>query len=66
MAMRKAMPADKLQETWKSLTTKVGAFKEQKGVRTDHTPKYKIVFVRCVFGQATLDAKVCSLRMVDG
>jgi dienelactone hydrolase len=56
--MSKVMPADKLEETWKSVTAKVGAFKKQTGTRTAHAGKYEIVFVSCEFEQAPLDVKV--------
>jgi dienelactone hydrolase len=57
-AMEKALPADKLEETWKSLIAQVGAFKRQTGLRTEHAAKYEIVFVTCEFEKASLDARV--------
>jgi dienelactone hydrolase len=56
--MRKVMPADKLQETWKSLTDQHGAFLKQQGTRAQHAGKYELIFVRCVFAKTTLEARV--------
>lgn len=56
--MTKAMPAEKLGETWKGLLKAVGPFKKQAGIRTQRTDKYEIVFVTCEFANSSLDAKV--------
>ncbi len=53
-----ALPPAKLQQTWKSLLTQVGAFKSQLGVRTEKVQRYDVVFVSCEFVLSPLDAKV--------
>ena len=56
--MRKAMPADKLEETWKALLAQVGAFQTHKATRTEYIAKYDVVFVTCAFAKASLDVKL--------
>ncbi|HEV3236454.1 MAG TPA: alpha/beta fold hydrolase [Gemmataceae bacterium] len=56
--MQKVLPKDKLESTWKGLIEKVGAFKKEGAMRTEHTPKYDFVFISCEFEKAPLDLKV--------
>jgi dienelactone hydrolase len=56
--MQKALPAKKLADLWKSLTSKVGTLKKQTGVRTERAGKHDIVFVSCAFAKTPLDIKV--------
>jgi len=56
--MKKVLPADKLEETWKTIKAQVGPLKKQLGVRTETGPKYDIVFLTCEFEKKTLDVKV--------
>jgi dienelactone hydrolase len=57
-AMRKALPTDKLQAMWKTLTGQAGALKKQWAMRTERRGKYDIVLVRCEFAKMALDARV--------
>jgi uncharacterized protein len=56
--MKAAMPPEKLDETWKTVTAQVGKFKEQAGVRTEKMAQYDIVYIGSIFEQANLDIKV--------
>lgn len=56
--MKKALPAEKLKEVWKSLTDKMGAFSKPDGIRSERVDKYDVVIVTCVFAKGSLDAKV--------
>ena len=56
--MKKALPAEKLQETWDSLIAQTGAFKQQTGTRKEKYLQYDIVFVTCKFEKGPLDVKV--------
>ena len=55
--MRKVLPSDKLEETWKAITSKLGPVKQQLGVRTKEGAKYDFVFLTCRFEKETLDGK---------
>ncbi|OGF46039.1 MAG: hypothetical protein A2452_12510 [Candidatus Firestonebacteria bacterium RIFOXYC2_FULL_39_67] len=56
--MKNALPADKLEETWKKIISQVGAFKERSAIRKEESGKYTIVYVTCKFENMDLDAKV--------
>jgi dienelactone hydrolase len=56
--MKKALPADKLEATWKAVVKQVGAFKKRGQVRTAKEDKYDVVIVPCEFEKITLDARV--------
>jgi dienelactone hydrolase len=56
--MKKVMPADKLETTWKTLLKQVGPFKKQLGTRTEKVKKYDIVLVTCQFEKLLLDVRV--------
>ncbi len=56
--MKSVMPPAALEEAWKSVTAKVGAFREQRAVREQKLGQYNIVFVTCQFERARLDTKV--------
>jgi len=56
--MKKALPAEKLQQVWSSIIAQVGPFKEQLGIRKEKIQRYDAVFVTCKFERALLDAKV--------
>jgi dienelactone hydrolase len=56
--MKKVLPTDKLEQTWKKVIGQVGAFQKQTGVRTESGGKYDLVFVTCQFEKTTLDIKV--------
>jgi uncharacterized protein len=56
--MIKAMPADKLKETWELVNKQAGAFKEMTGTRTETKGKYELVFVGAEFEKAKLEVRV--------
>ena len=56
--MKSVMPPEKLGEAWKSVTSQVGQFVEQTGVRTEQMAQYDIVYVTSKFEKAPLDIKV--------
>ena len=56
--MKKAMPAEKLEEAWRSLIAQAGAFQKQLGIHQQSVGPYEAVFVTCKFERATLDVKV--------
>jgi len=57
-AMTKAMPEDKLRETWKSLCAEAGAFCKQTTVRQQSSGRYEIVIVTCEFKKQSLNTRV--------
>ncbi len=57
-SIRQQLPVEKLQATWLSLTSQVGAFKEQAGVHTFQMPSAQLVIVTCAFANASLDINV--------
>lgn len=67
-AMKKAMPADKLDETWKKVLSQVGSFKKQTAYRTVKIKEYDAVLVTCEFENQTLDIRVVynSKKQVSG
>jgi hypothetical protein len=56
--MTKAMPEEKLKETWQTVIKQAGQFKKQKGTRTETLPKFDVVYVICEFEKGALDVKV--------
>ncbi len=56
--MKKALPAEKLQEAWNSLIVQFGPFAEQAGTRREKILLYDVIFVTCKFENGVLDAKV--------
>ena len=56
--MKKALPAEKLQEAWNSITIQYGPFVEQTGTRRTNILQYDVIFVTCKFEKGTLDTKV--------
>jgi dienelactone hydrolase len=57
-AMKKALPTDKLEATWKTVLKQVGAFQKRTVVRAQKGEKYDLVFVTCQFEKMELDVKV--------
>lgn len=57
-AMKAALPADKLELTWKTIIMQVGSLKVKTAVRKEEKGKYTIVYVTCQFEKALLDTKV--------
>jgi len=56
--MTQAMPADKLAEAWKSLTTQMGAFQKQLGARSAVEQGFIVAHVKCQFDKGAIDVKV--------
>jgi hypothetical protein len=56
--MKKALPAEKLQEVWNSIIAQWGPFVEQLGTRREKILQYDVIFVTCKFENGVLDAKV--------
>src|SRR5947199_2304425 len=57
-AMQKALPGDKLQSLWKTLTQQAGPFSKMLGTRVEKQGVHEIVYVTCEFARAKLDARV--------
>lgn len=57
-AMLKALPADKLKATWKTVLDQAGAYRKQLGTRRETLDKYEIIFVTCEFAKTKLDARL--------
>ena len=57
-AMKKASPADKMEEVWKQIVTQVGPFQKQVSTRQEKEGKYDVVYVTCQFEKTQLDVRV--------
>ena len=57
-AMKKALPGDKLLDTWKGLVKKSGAFKKLGAAQLSKTGKYDVVTVRCEFEKGVQEARI--------
>ncbi|HEX5269397.1 MAG TPA: alpha/beta fold hydrolase [Gemmataceae bacterium] len=57
-AMNKALPPDKLGETWKGIVKQVGALKKQGAATAEKVQKYDVLWVACEFEKATLFTRV--------
>jgi len=66
--MVKALPADKLAETWKTVQAQAGAFKKKENTWVEKVKEHDVVHVICGFEKARLDVKVVldSQRKVGG
>ncbi len=53
--MKAALPEDKLKATWSTLVMQAGAFKQQRGARTEMVGNMQRVTVTCDFERAPLD-----------
>lgn len=56
--MASVMPPEKLEEAWKALIAKAGAFNGMGATRKEKADKYDIVYVTCNFEQGPIDVKV--------
>ena len=56
--IKKTLPAEKLQEVWKSTLGQMGPFKKQIGARTEKQLGHDIMFVTCEFAKGPLDVKI--------
>src|SRR5262245_1911984 len=57
-AMQKALPADKLEATWKGILGQTGSFQKTTGIRREKVDKYQVVVVTCQFEKTALDARI--------
>jgi fermentation-respiration switch protein FrsA (DUF1100 family) len=57
-AMNKALPPDKLGDTWKGIVKQVGALKKQGAVTAEKVQKIDVIWVACEFEKATLYTRV--------
>ncbi len=55
--MKAALPAEKLRAVWEGLQTQVGKFAKTAGADQMREDRYRIVFVKCEFEKAVLEAK---------
>lgn len=67
-AMKAAVPANKLQEAWQSLVTRLGPFQSYLGIRAEKLGQYDIAFVTCEFEKGAMDVKLVfnSNRQITG
>lgn len=56
--MRKALPKDKLEQTWQALLEQVGAYIREADKRTEEIEGYDVVYVTAEFENAFIDIKV--------
>jgi len=56
--MKKALPAEKLQQAWNSIVAQAGPFVKQLGTREQKILGHDVIFVTCKFERAVLDTKV--------
>ncbi|MHC4570771.1 MAG: DUF3887 domain-containing protein [Planctomycetota bacterium] len=56
--MSSALPADKLEETWKLSIEQAGPFKQQIGVRMEKMMQYDVALVTCEFEKGPIDVKL--------
>jgi dienelactone hydrolase len=56
--MKKVLPADKLEATWKQIVRGAGPFKKITGYRTESAGKYDYVYAICQFEKTELEVKV--------
>lgn len=56
--VKNSLPAAKLEEVWKSIQNKCGAFKIQSSVRKEKTDQLTVIIVTCDFEKASLDVKL--------
>src|SRR5262245_23099707 len=57
-AMLKALPSDKLKQTWDIVLGDAGAYQKQLSSRVETSGKYQVVNVTCEFARKKLDARV--------
>jgi uncharacterized protein len=56
--MKKALPEQKLKETWQAIQAQVGTFKTQGATRKETIQNHDVVFVNCQFEKSTLDSQI--------
>ncbi|MGH9897801.1 MAG: DUF3887 domain-containing protein [Pyrinomonadaceae bacterium] len=58
VTMKTGLPPSKLQDAWKDLLTRVGAFKKVLTVKRGELQQYDVVFVLCEFERAKIQVQV--------
>ena len=58
-----SLPAERLRETWKSVLTERGSFKEIVGIQSSRAEEYRgqrydVVVVKCQFERAKMDVRI--------
>jgi uncharacterized protein len=56
--MKKALPEQKLKETWQAIQAQAGSFKAQGTVRKEKIQNIDVIFVNCQFEKSTLDSQI--------
>jgi hypothetical protein len=56
--MKGALPAEKLRAVWEGLQGQVGRFAKSTGADQTREDRYRVVFVKCEFEKAVLEAKL--------
>lgn len=56
--MTRAMPADRLESTWKTVLLNAGQFKKRLGTATDKVQGYDIVILTCEMEKSPVDVRV--------
>lgn len=56
--LRKALPAEKLQQTWQAVQSQCGTFRSLGQARTTTEGAYTVVLIPCTFEKAILDLKL--------
>jgi uncharacterized protein len=56
--MKKVLPADKLETTWKQVVRGAGPFKKITGYRTENSGKFDYIYAICQFEKTELEVKV--------
>ncbi len=56
--MKKVFPAEKVEETWKTVIAQVGMYKKQTGIRIEKIQAYDAVIVTCEFERTALDIRI--------
>jgi dienelactone hydrolase len=56
--MKRALPLEKLKEARESLDTRLGAFKGQRGIRSEKYQQYDVVYVTWEFEKMTIDLRI--------
>jgi hypothetical protein len=53
-----ALPAEKLEQEWKTMLSEVGAYHGQLDMRKEKDQEYTVVFVSCNFEKTPVDVKI--------
>jgi uncharacterized protein len=56
--MQKALPADKLRQSWDATVAQYGPFQKATETRTEKVQQYEVLYVTCEFQKGRIDTKV--------